>query len=279
MPKYFQPRTPIRFESSDGEIVATFPRGEFEYEAEQSYRDAYSDIAGAGYAFRHAGTGLAPKGVGRERLRFMIQEATPQAVDATFDDLKSRCRRAGLGKLFTQDVNGNERWAWAASAETPRLRWRAGDIFRQAVSLDFTRTSDWFGDLETDSVTISATPATFTLHNPGNAPVRAIVFRFRSSATNGFTNPSLTNDTNDYEFSSTRDGTTANHELRVDTETGEVEFSTNDGADYTNDLDNFSRGSAQVDYMILEPGDNEFEYVDGGTPDLDIDYEFYPAYE
>jgi len=266
-----------KFTSSDGSESYTFGLQRYQWQPQQQLRSPVSLVAGAAYSFRHLGTAPALKNAATERVRFVLTD-TSANIDTEIDTLKE-VGLVGLGKLWTEGADASLRWAWAELAEMPEVTIEAGRLGFQPVILGFNRFSDWFAETQTTgSETLTASGQTFTITNSGNAPVEAVVFRLRSSAVNGFTNPQLVNDTNDYEFSSTSDGATADHELRVDTETGEVELSDDDGATYANDLAQFSRGAAQIVYMRLEPGANSMRYVDGGTVDADLEYAFSPAF-
>lgn len=98
------------------------------------------------------------------------------------------------------------------------------------------------------------------------------------SGTTYYTNPKIVNDSNDDEFSTTRDSTATDDELKVDSERATVERSTDDGSVYANDYSLFSIGATQVGFMRLEEGENDFHYEDGGTPNEVVELRFYEAF-
>jgi len=266
--------------SEDGLLSYTFPVDDYEHEAEQRYREASEAIIGADYAHDFGGVQPWAKDVGNEAVRFTIWGTSEADAETQFDTCAGTLRRIGRGKLYALASDGSRRWAWAKLAARPSYSARVDDFYNVAVALRFRRYSDWFASAATTGTqAVAATPATFTVNNPGNAPVLAAVFRLRSSGATGFTNPSLTNLTNGYSIASTRDAVSANSELRIDAGAARVQWSDDDGASYADDYALATLGATQAGVMRLEPGDNTMRYTDGGTPNLSIEWSFYAAYE
>jgi len=269
-----------KFVSADGLTSYTFPADDYEHEAEQGYREASAAVVGADYAHDFAGAAPWPKGVADEAVRFTIWGSSEADAEDQFDECASTLRKIGRGKLYALASDGSRRWAWAKLAGRPTYSTRVDDMFNIPVAVRFRRFSDWLGeDLETGSQAIAATPTQFSISNPGNAPVYAAVFRLRSNGAAGFTNPSLTNLTNGYSVSSTRDAANGNSELKIDAGAARVLWSTDDGANYADDYALATLGALQVGLMRLEPGSNVMGYTDGATPNLSLEWSFYPAYE
>ena len=265
--------------SEDGLLSYTFPVDDYEHEAEQRYREASEAIIGADYAHDFGGVQPWAKDVGDEAVRFTIWGTSEADAETQFDTCAGTLRRIGRGKLYALASDGSRRWAWAKLAARPTYSARVDDFYNVAVALRFRRYSDWFASAATTGTqAVTATPTAFTITNPGNAPA-LVTFRLRSSSAAGFTNPSLTNLTNGYSVASTRDAVSVDSELRIDAAASRVQWSTNDGVDYTDDYSLVTIGALQVGLMRLEPGANDFEYADGGTPNLTIEWSFYPTYE
>ncbi len=266
-----------KFESIDATLTYTFPLNQYEWQSEQGLRVAYGHGVGADYAHDFAGISLAPKSVGIEVVRFMMTGyASPAAFDTAFDAMLGQLMRIGQGKLFTNDSAGTRRWCYARLTARPSITIAGLSWLAQPVALHFTRLSDWFGaSATTGSRTVTVSPDTFTINNPGNAPAKFIVFRLRANAAAGFTNPALANLTNGYSFSTTRDSASADSEIKVDTELASVEFSTDNGVSYADDYALFSLGATQVGFMQLEPGNNSMRVTCDGTPNFDLEWSFY----
>lgn len=276
----FLQRYAEKFTSLDGTVSYTFPLRAYEYEPEQALKPSLAGVVGADYAHDFLGANRWVKDVGSESIRFeVVGSATPAALDTEIDSLVSKLVSIGLGKLYTIDSAGSRRWCYAKLDARPGVQVRIGEWMRQPVSLHFVRLSDWFDTTATTgTVSVTTSPKTFTINNPGNARVRAITFRLRSNNATGFTNPSLSNGTTGQSIASTRDAASANSELKIVTDTFQVLWSTDDGANYANDYDLVTLGATQAVLMELEPGDNNFTYTDGGTPNFSLEYSFYAAY-
>lgn len=266
--------------SEDGLLSYTFPVDDYEHEAEQRYREASEAIIGADYAHDFGGVQPWAKDVGNEAVRFTIWGTSEADAESQFDTCAATLRRIGRGKLYALASDGSRRWAWAKLAARPTYSARVDDFYNVAVALRFRRFSDWFASSPTTGTqAVAATPTQFSISNPGNAPVLAAVFRLRSNGAAGFTNPSLTNLTNGYSVSSTRDAANGNSELKIDAGAARVLWSTDDGANYADDYALATLGALQVGLMRLEPGSNVMRYTDGATPNLSLEWSFYPAYE
>jgi len=273
------PRWLEQFASVDGLASYAFPVDDFEYEPAQAFRRAEAPAVGADYPVDLLGAAPWPKAVAEEAVRFTIWGATAADADAQFDACVATLREIGLGKLWAVDAVGARRWAWAKLLARPSYLVDVNGYFNVPVALRFARFSDWFAEAATaGSTAISATPHAFTITNPGNAPARAVVLRFRANGPAGFTNPSLVNLTNGYAFASSRDAVSADSELKLDTERGQALWSDTNGATYADDYALVTLGPTQVGLMQLEPGTNAFQYSDAGSPNLTLEWSFYAPY-
>jgi hypothetical protein len=266
-----------KFESANGLVSCVFPGDDYEYEPEQGYRRTDAGVLGD-YAHDFLGGSPWLKEPGSEAVRFTIWGSSAGNVDSTYDSLVGECREIGLGKLFLLDSAGTRRWCWAKLGERPTYEVGIDQYFHAPVSLRFVRYSDWLStSLQTGSVDLDATPKTFSITNPGNARVRgAAALLFTIAGT--FTNPILKNVTLDQQVASSRDGSAAAHVLKVDCERESVEWSTDTGASYADDYANVTLPATQVALLELAPGENDFEYTDGGAPAGTLNYQFYPAW-
>lgn len=268
-----------KFESVDGFTSYTFPIDDYEYEPAQAFRRAEAPAVGADYALDFTGAAPWPKAVGEEAVRFTIWGASATDADSQFDACVTTLRRIGLGRLYQLDAATTRRWCWAKLLARPSYLVDVNGYFNVPVTLRFARYSDWFAAAPAaGSVTITTSPRAFTITNPGNAPARFVVFRFRANSTGGFTNPSLTNLTNGYSFASSRGAVSVDSELKLDTERMQVLWSDTNGAIYADDYALVTLGPTQVGFMQLEPGPNAMQYADGGTPNLDLEWSFYAPY-
>lgn len=273
------PRYLEKYENSAGTVSYVWPLNAYEWQSSQSLRTPNSLIAGADYAYDLRGSLPGLKALAQERVRFLDVQASTSALETDLDSLRSELWQIGRGKLYVLDSAASRRWAYARLAAMPEMTLGVGMTRHVPVSLQFDRYSDWFAtSLTTHTEAVAVSPKTFTVNNPGNAPVTLMTIRLRSSSAAGFTNPLLENLTNGYSWSSTRDAASVNDELKVDTDAMTVQRSTDDGVSYTNDFALFSRGLTQIGYFRLEPGDNSVRYTDGGTPNLDIVFTYYASY-
>lgn len=127
-------------------------------------------------------------------------------------------------------------------------------------------------DLDFALFAITTSPYSFTLTNDGLATTRRIVFRLESQAANGFTNPSITNETTGQSWSSITDGATNTTILSVNCAAGlgRARVSANGGSAWLDDTINLSLGLTQAVIMELEPGDNVMTFESGGAVDTHL---------
>lgn len=266
-----------KFESNDTLISYQFPLGLYQWETSQRLRVPLSTGIAADYAHDHIGYAVSPQDPSRERIRCIAKETTSALLEAEIDEARAECYRIGLGKLYRVDADATLRWAWARLENMPSFTREGGQSVHIPLIFDFVRISPWHPETATTGTqTVNETPEAFTINNPGNLPVYAMVFRLRSNGSNACTNPAITNTTNGLTISTTRDLTAADHELKIDTGRRTVEYSTDDGASYANDYSLFTVGADQGGtWMRLEPGDNAMSVTDGGTANYSFEWEFY----
>jgi hypothetical protein len=275
------PRYLYRFAAHDDSIFYDFPLYEYEWESEQGYRLNSYQLIGANYQHDSLGFAPAPVDNSRESIRALFLPTDWLNYDAQLDEARGVCGRIGIGKLYSTDSTNNQRWAWARLTATPKATIEIGRGRVLPLMFEFERKSDWFElSYAQGAISLTVTPRTFTITNPGNAIARNITLRLRSNSATGFTNPIIRNLTAGslYEFASSRDAVSANSEIRIMTEQYRVEFSDNDGVSYVNDYDKVTQPNTQVGLMALAPGVNNMEYVDGGVPNAVLEFAFLPAY-
>lgn len=289
----YQPRMLEKFENIAGSVTVDFPSAEFEQESESPLRVPVASLLGAHHGLDLLGGNPGLFDFGSERLRAVVHEtAGPATVDTKVDELTSEVWGIGLGKIFTIDSAGARRWAYARVRSIPRLTWRAGDIFQKGVALDFVRLSPWLGTTQiTDTHTITASPTTYTVSNPGNLPATFVVIRLRANTAGGFTNPKVENTTTVqtpfgsvlYTFETARDSASSNSEVRLSTGTpvddAAAEYSNDNGGSYADDFAQIVIPTAhRVLGFALAPGNNSIRVTVGGTPNVDVEIAAWAAY-
>lgn len=267
------PRYAHKFTNAAGTIELTFPTNRLEFEESYPLRSTSQIMAGSSYAYRLLGNSAPYKAVADIRIRFLVVDTTETGIDTAIDALKQKSLGVGFGKLWSIGADASLRWCWAEVKEGPSIIVTAGRNLIVPSGLSFARFTDWADDtLTEEGEAINADPDTITISNAGNAKVFDAIITIRGT----FTNPSIVNTTNGYHFSSTRDGSAAAHWLKIDCGKGTVQFSTDSGVTYADDKALFSRGTDQVNFMVLEVGDNTWE-IDGCNG-ATIDVDFYPKY-
>jgi len=269
------PRYAEKFTSADGSsIVFTFPLNLYEWEpSPQPLLSPFAAMSGAHYGYRQLGSGLAVKQNAVETVRCTVF-GTSVEIEDKLVEARQKLYRAGRGKLWLLDSTADRWWAWAEAAAIPGFRLGMYP-YSTPLALPFTRFSHWYNDTPAAAdVTLNANPTTFSINNTGNAKVYNAIFIFKGT----YVDPELTNSTNSYILESSRDGSNANHWLRFDCGKRRAEFSSNGGTSYSGDYASFVRQTAQVHFMVLEPGTNNFSCAFGGVPSGTLSYSFYPAY-
>jgi hypothetical protein len=71
----------------------------------------------------------------------------------------------------------------------------------------------------------------------------------------------IVNLTNGYQVKSNRTGTSSNDRVRFDAGKPAVDYSANGGSTWTGDYANFVRKAGQVQFMVLEPGENSLQFT------------------
>lgn len=274
-------RYPEKFTSLDGTTtVYTFSTALMEAQFEQNFRSPVSIGVGADYAHDHLGYGVSPRDPGVISIRTMAVESSGANLSAELDEARSKCYLIGKGYLYRLEADGSTRRRCLARLQSmPGLTINGNNQFGiSPLVFRFLQLSDWQATSATaSSATINSDPETFTINNPGDLPAYA-TFRARANGTTCMTNMAVTNTTNGMSFSTTRDFTAADDELRINCETLAVELSTNDGSSYANDYALFSTPADQVGIMRLEPGDNSMSIADDGTPNYDFEWSFNALY-
>lgn len=253
------------------------------------------------------GDSKAPMDAGRARLEFdIVRSCTREAqvaVDRMLAAMEGSTRQRGIRKLYRwEETNGiNRRWSLARLTARPPLPrdWLTGrhltmraDFLlpdpkfyeslraKYLTDLGFTATTlidavvpeDIAPDFVFREIDISASPTVFTLTNRGDLVSQHVIFRLRSDAAPGFTNPAIANATTGQSFSSPTDGSTAATILSfwAAPGLGKVQLSLDSGGTWTDDTVNLSLGADQAVLMELAPGDNVFSYTDGGAPNATL---------
>lgn len=269
-----------KFTNSGGSLSYTFPLEAYEWSSQADLRNQPATSVGLDYAYDLLRSSIAPVNLGKESIRFFIVQTTDALVDTQLDSLKSLAYRIGKGKLWTLGADGTRRWCWARLKAMPSFSVGVQNRKFQPAVLEFQRYSPWFAENITTSTsaTISASPTTYVVNNPGNIPVKIPVITLTPLGAAGYVDPTIENTTNGYSFQSLRDSVSTSSRLRFDCDRMAVEYSEDAAASWAPDWTNFNIGVNQAEMMILEPGDNNIKYTGGGTPNLTIVFSFYAQY-
>lgn len=268
-----------KFVSADGLLTYTFPLKAYEWESSGGLRLAPAPAIGADFAYDGLRSQIAPQEVASENVRFIVVSTTSALVDTAVDEARATLLRIGRGRLYTLTAAGVRRWCWARIRQMPQTRVAVGNNLHEGMALAFDRYSPWYSEAQTNfSTTFTSSGQTAVITPSGNLPVTLMAIRIRSNSAAGFTDPNLKNQTNGYEFTSSRDASSSNDELKIDTEAMTVKRSTDDGVNYTDDFANLTLPAGQVGFFRLEPGANTLQYVGGGTPNLNVDIAFYEVF-
>lgn len=254
----YQPRIPVRFESADGSEELSFPLAGFTLDIDQDMDTPDEKLAGVDGSWDSIGAGEATLRSITVRLSFEAVEDEPEDVDAVVDEVLSKIRRFGVGKLWTigRDEAGNdvERWGWFRATGKPGQRWQAGDVLRKAMLATFRGGPYWMSDTEESEGGALTGTDTFAIDVPGTGPVYWMVMTVRASSVGGFSNVVIENLANGYKLTGTRDAASADDVMRVDTEVQSFEFSDDDGGTYSDDFASWEYGALQVAPFRLEGG-------------------------
>ncbi|MGE0056997.1 MAG: hypothetical protein AB7P33_09890 [Dehalococcoidia bacterium] len=287
------PRYPEKFTSLDGTTtVYTFPLGMFEFEPSQPLRDPVQQVMGTSRGFRMLGTATALQAQGSVRIRAIANETSSANLDAEVDELRADLYTVGLGKLWSLGADGSRRWCYASLSEMPTYTLTPRNLLLLPVVFGFMLFSDWFGETAiTHTETVTSSPDTFTVNNPGNLPATIVEIRLRANANPGFTNPKIENLTAVstpfgsvlYTFETARDGASSNDEVRLFTgspaEAASVKRSTDNGSSYADDFAQLVIGTAhRVLAFALAPGDNSIKATIGGTANVDVQITAYAPF-
>lgn len=170
-----------KFENIAGTVSFTFPLNLYEWSPTQPLRVPTSRLAGTDYEYDHLQSGLAPKRLAEESVRFLVTGATGTIQDTTIAEMVSELYTIGKGKLYTIDESGTRRWAYARIDAMPSFR--LSSQFSVPYSLHFKRFSDWFSTTQRRyQFDLGADTDTFKVQNNGNAKQPWVEFRLRSGA-------------------------------------------------------------------------------------------------
>jgi hypothetical protein len=259
--------------------TVSFDGPAFAWRSEQQFRSGRAAAAGQHYPVRLMGYGPGLKDLGRELVSYN-PFGDPDDVDDLVDELRSKCHRFGVGKLWTVDDASDRRWCWA-SLEGWQSAMDAFTQFDRPHELRFERWSNWFAeDPTTGSHTLNGALENFAIVNAGVTRVTDITFRFRSNGSPGVPAPfTLTNATNGQALTIARDMVGAALEERLRTGAMACEHSTDDGTSYADDYDQLTLPATQAVLMELEPGSNSFFAAFDATPDGVLEWSFYAAFD
>lgn len=265
-----------RFSSRDNAESVTFPPGVYEWESSQGYRTAYAEVIGAGYAVDLLGHGQAPVETASERISSTAVATDGPAIDALLERLRAITYDSGLGKLWSSDALGDERWAWARLASRPSATMSFERRNYAPVVCEFTRLSPWFAATATvDVETVTTTTHNFTVSNLGNAQIDVITVTLVGT----FSNPKLTNLTTGEWVQINRSGVSANDVVRLIANEFRAEYSTDGGASWLSAYPNLVLGPTQVGLLRLIRGTNSLQLINGAVPNATLTLTYSQTYQ
>jgi hypothetical protein len=259
-----------RFTSLDGTIVYVWPTNRYEWETDEPVRSPRALMSGADHAFRLLGERRVLLDVAQHRVRCVFVGSDIEQ-DAHVDEMRAALYEGAYGWVWTKGATGRTR-ALAEISEMPRIHVSFDEWGYQPLVLGFNVfTPFYLGDQIDVSQAITANAQTWTVNNPGKATDRVIL-----TVKGTFTNIKITNTTDvdldgtgaiNYEFESTRDGSSTNHIERLDTLRPAIEFSDDNGVTWHSDIGSHVRPpSSQAVYSFgLGEGANVLKF-EGTTP-------------
>ena len=260
-----------KFENNGGTVSFTFPTNRYEWDSSQAINQGLVEPVGGSYAHDF---NLKQKRVAAETFRWLAFESSEANLEAELDEMRQKLYTIGRGKLWMLNSDASRRWAYARLGDMPEVRIGPKQNWHAPVIVKFLRLSDWYSNTATVSgpTTVTTSPRTITVNNPGNAAVMNAIILVEANAAAGITNLQIENSTNGFTFATTRDSAAGADSLEIDGGAWSVLFN---GA---NDFDKVTLGTAQVGIMQLEPGNNDLIFTCAGTPNYDVTITFYPAY-
>jgi hypothetical protein len=277
-------RFPYKFESADGARTYTFPLALYEAESLVPLRGQMQELVGANGGHDFYGSAVWPKGPATHAVRFAVAGSlTPQALDTTIDALRGVLYESGLGKLFTKDADGVERWIWARITQLPPrmvsgLSWKAQSIGLDFVSPDPTWKGAALSGLTTD-VTVGQSPKTVTWTNPGNARARVVITAQALASAGYSAGFTIRNSTLAQQIATTRASASTSSRVEIDGNKQSIRYSTDAGATWIDDYASATVPDTQRDFAIdLAPGGNTIVLTVGGTPNVRISAAGYEAW-
>ncbi len=276
----YQPRILEKFTDLDGLTSYSFSMADFEQEMGQSFVVPHQNTIGMnyGFLFRKAPPVKQPFVI---RARCSILATDPASVDTEIGNMLGTLYNAGLGYVYSIDSAGTRRRV-LAMFQNYNVSWKAGDIFRKGVSLEFLALDDWRGvTATTGTATITASGQSFTINNPGDLINKLITIRLRANTAAGIINPKLANQTNGYELETARDSASVNSEIKytLDYNMRKVEYSNDNGASYVDDFAQLVLPTTSPPLSFdINIGNNTIVYTGGASQSLDIEWSFYAPY-
>lgn len=281
------PRYAKSFDSLDGTLGYSFPTVSYEIHESMGSRAPVALVTGAHYGLDLLGAyNRTLKNPVDVSVRFLLDAATPAALDTALDTLKSTVDRIGFGKLWSVGADGSERWCYARLVRFPEFTLTTRNNIHVPISMGFRRQSDWFGSALVNGggpFTITAIDQVIVVNNPGNLPVTAMTIRVRANTATGINWPGMyitgqpAGIVTPWWYHA-RVGSTVNDEVKLDTGAPTAQWSTNDGGSYVDDYANFNHGYGT--WFTLYPGNTSIVVTATAlsTPRVNIEFSFYPAW-
>lgn len=279
--RVYLPRILKRFESIDGTYSWDFPLIGYEREVSQDLLVPAEPIIGVDYGFDMLGNSQAIKTFGEERIRFSLHsKCSPAELDSELETMTRNLFKAGKGIGWTINSAGEKQWAEMRMISMPTYTIQGIDEPRAARLIDvvavFRIQSPYF--LE-DGIfhieTITASPTTFNVTNPGRDTAKRMTIRFRANTSANFTGGLLENLTTGKEFEFTTVMNDAAKEIMLDTRAPRILYSSNDAVAYSDAWSEYTLPPAtqRILSFDFDPEVNSLRFTSTGTIRVNIEIE------
>lgn len=270
-----------KFTSIDGSVVAEMPLAEYEWQSSSDIRTSEAVRIGLDFAHDFHGYAPPPVGVASERLRFLFDESDVLAtLEESVGLFIARCYNIGRGYLYMGHSNSLEYRAEARLNSLPSLTIASGRGVQIPIVVEFKRFTWWQAtSAVTEIVPVTASPTVEELNIQGMIGVRTPIIRIKANA-NGTPLDQITivNARNGLQFSLDIAFTSIDEEVKIDCNTHQVWYSDDDGATYSDAGPILTLPDTQTAIFGVEPGLNEITITAGGTPNVDVEFEYVPLF-
>lgn len=263
------------FRSRDLSYIYEFPLLGGEYEEVSELETPIMNAVGMSGAVDLLGYSRAIKRPRIIAVRGILSGEDTDEIDNSIESMLSTLEMIGRGTLLTSKGH----WTPARFITEPENVYLEGQHLYMPYTAMFRADEDWYGETqETVTHTITATPQTFVVNNPGTIPALLMEIEFRGTASGAVTSISLINLNNGYQIGTLRDLNGTAQRVLIKTSVPSMEYSADSGGTWAADWANRVIGSLQTQFMILQPGDNTIQVTTTGVATGTVIFRFYPPY-